>query len=202
LAADWRKDLKQLYFPSNKEVVEVDVPDMNFFMVEGKGDPNTSEAYQGAIMALYSMAYTLKFELKKKGPSMDFRVSPLEGLWWSNGSGALVPGKKEDWNWTAMIMVPDYITQDMAAAAKKTAAKKKDLPELPSLRLESFHEGRAAQIMFIGPYADEGPTIERIHRFIREKGGTLSGKHHEIYMSDPRRTAPEKLKTVIRQPFR
>lgn len=202
MAADWRKDLKQLYFPSSKEIMEVEVPDMKFFIVEGKGNPNTSEAYQGAIMALYSMAYTLKFGLKKKDPSKDFRVGPLEGLWWNTDSGALVLGNKEDWQWAAMIMVPDFITQDIAATAKKMAVKKKGLPELPRLRMEGLHEGKAAQIMYIGPYADEGPTIERIHKFIQEKGGAPSGKHHEIYMSDPRRTAPEKLKTVIRQPFR
>ena len=202
LAADWRKELKQLYLPSSKEIVEVDVPEMNFLAVDGRGNPNDSEAFQGAIMALYSMAYTMKFELKKKDPAKDFKVAPLEVLWWNDVSGALVPGRKEDWQWSAMIMVPDFIAPDMAEAAKGTAAKKKDLPELPKLRLVKLHEGRAAQIMYIGPYADEGPTIERIHEFIQEKGGTLAGKHHEIYMGDPRRTAPEKLKTVIRQPFR
>ncbi len=202
MPADWKKDLKQLYFPKGKTVVDVNVPKMNFLMVDGEGDPNTSAVYQGAIMALYSMAYTLKFDLKKKDPGKDFRVGPLEGLWWNTDEGTLVIGNKQDWQWTAMILVPDFITKEMVSAAKTAVAKKKDLPQLPKLRLESFEEGRAAQIMYVGPYADEGPTIERVHRFILEMGGTLTGKHHEIYMSDPRKSAPEKLKTVIRQPFR
>ena len=201
MATDWKKDLKQFYFPSGKTVVDVLVPKMNFLMVDGEGNPNTSKTYQGAIMALYSMAYTLKFDLKKRDPSMDFRVGPLEGLWWNTDQGALVLGNKDDWRWTAMIMVPDFITLEMATAAKKAAAQKKDLPELPKLHMESYDEGRAAQIMYVGPYVDEGPTIERIHWFIQEMGGTLKGKHHEIYLSDPRRTLLEKLKTVIRQPF-
>jgi len=201
MPADWKKDLKQFYFPKGETVVDVNVPAMNFLMVDGEGDPNTSKSYQRAIMALYSLAYTLKFELKKN-PRMDFKVGPLEGLWWNTDQGALVLGNKSDWQWTAMIMVPDFITEEMTSAAKKAVMKKKDLSELPKLRLESFDEGRAAQIMSVGPYAEEGATIERIHKFILEKGGTLTGKHHEIYLSDPRRSTPEKLKTVLRQPFR
>lgn len=198
---DLKKQLNHLYYPSKKEVTVVDVPEMNFLMIDGQGDPNTSEVYQQAVEALFTVSYTLKFMIKKGETAIDYAVMPLEGLWWAEDMSQFSAENKDAWLWTAMIMQPEYVTRELFEEAKMQAAKKKDLPALPRMRFEAFHEGQAAQIMHIGPYSEEGPTIGKIHNFIREQGGKLRGKHHEIYLGDPRRTAPEKLKMVIRQAF-
>jgi len=197
---DLKKELKQLYFPSAKEVTVVDVPPMNFLMIDGRGDPNTAPEFKAAIEALYAVSYALKFMVKKRTPERDYVVMPLEGLWWFEGKDRFDLEDKGSWCWTAMIMQPEFITGEMVEQALEEVAGKKDLPALPKLRFERFHEGLSAQIMHIGPYSAEGPTIERLHSFIREHGYEMRGKHHEIYLSDPRRVAPERLKTVIRQP--
>ena len=198
---DHKKELKHLYGPPAKEVSVVDVPPMSFLMVDGQGDPNTSQAYQEAVGALYSVSYTLKFMVKKGEMMIDYKVMPLEGLWWTEDMSRFSMDEKEAWKWTAMIMQPDFVTAELVEAAKDQAQRKKGLVAISLTRFKVFREGRAAQIMHIGPYAEEAPTIEKLHEFIAVQGGTLSGKHHEIYLSDPNRTAPEKLKTVIRQPF-
>jgi hypothetical protein len=199
---DLKKELKQLYNPNARDIVVVDVPAMNFLMVDGEGDPNTSQQYRDAVQSLYTWSYTLKFMIKKGKSGEDYGVMPLEGLWWGDDMNVFVEGKKDRWKWTAMIMQPRYVTRALFEKAdEELQKKKKELPALDRVRLESFCEGRSAQIMYLGPYAAEGPTIQRIHAFIKEQGGRLTGKHHEIYLGDPRRTAPEKLKTVIRQPF-
>ncbi|MFQ5753710.1 MAG: GyrI-like domain-containing protein [bacterium] len=198
---DLKKQLHHLYNPSKKEVTIVDVPEMNFLMIDGKGDPNTSEAYQQAIEALFSVSYTLKFMIKKGATAIDYAVMPLEGLWWAEDRSQFSTENKDAWLWTAMIMQPEYVTKELFEEAKVQAAKKKELPALPLLRFEAFYEGKAAQILHIGPFAEEGATIEKIHNFIHKQGHELKGKHHEIYLSDFRRTAPEKLRTIIRQPF-
>ena len=197
---DLKKDLKAFYNPSAKAPSLVDVPPINFIMVDGEGSP-ASQAYANAVGALYSVAYTLKFALKAKGKTPDFSVMPLEGLWWSDDMDDFLTGNKDGWKWTAMIAMPDFVGAGDVAAAKEAAAKKKDVPDLDRVRLERFREGPAAQIMYFGPYAEETETIAALHQFIADNGKKLSGRHHEIYLSDPRRTAPEKLKTVIRQPF-
>ena len=197
---DLKKDLKYLYNPSAKAFGIVDVPPMDFLMIDGTGDPNTAPEYKDAIEALYSVAYTLKFAIKK-GQGVDYPVMALEGLWWADNMAAFMTSDRENWRWTMMIMQPDVVTADMVANAIHEAQAKKGLPAVSKMRFESFHEGTAAQIMYFGPYKDEGPTIARLHAFIHEQGGELSGKHHEIYIGDPRRAAPEKLKTVIRQPM-
>jgi hypothetical protein len=196
-----KKDLAWLYIPSAKAVTLVDVPDMSFIMVDGKGAPEGA-AYQNAVQALYSTAYTLKFALKKAGRA-DYPVMALEGLWWADDYAAFQPGAgdRNAWQWTMMIMQPDIVTAADVKAAVKTAGEKKDLPSLGKLRFTRFHEGKAAQLMHIGPYLAEGPDIQKIHARIAESGGKLSGKHHEIYISDPRRAEPAKLKTVLRQPY-
>lgn len=198
---DWKSEMKPLYFPPSSKVVEVEVPPLQYLMVHGEGDPNTSKDYRGAIEALYNVAYTLKFTLKKTDAAKDFKVGPLEGLWWSNEDECLDPGKKEGWKWIAMIVMPPFIKPEMAEKARVAAEKKKDNPLLARLKLEGLDEGRCAQILYIGPWAEEHATIQRVHDFIQGQDGRPKGKHHEIYMSDPRRVAPEKLKTVIRQPF-
>jgi hypothetical protein len=199
---DYRKDLKTLYQPSLKEIEIVNVPAMPFLMVDGEGDPNTARSYSEAVEALFTLSYTLKFMVKKGSLQIDYSVFPLEGLWWADDPALFLAGSKARWKWTSMIAQPAFVTTEMVSKAVEERRKKKGLAALDLVRLEAFDEGRAAQIMYVGPYADEGPTITRIHAFIKEKGGLLSGKHHEIYLGDPRRTSPDKLKTIIRQPFR
>jgi hypothetical protein len=181
----------------------VQVPPIGFIMIDGRGDPNTAVAYQEAIQALYSVSYTLKFALKKE-LAVEYKVGPLEGLWWSDNMSTFGSGGKDNWQWTAMIAQPDEVTTERFEQAVEEVARKKDLPALPLARLERFEEGPCAQILHIGPFSAEGPTIALLHEFIAEQGHTFDGKrqkHHEIYLSDPRRSAPEKWKTIIRQPF-
>ena len=196
---DLKKELKHLYNPSKSEISTVDVPPLTFLQIDGHGSPQ-SEGYGAALGALYSVAYTLRFAVKF-GQGIDYPVMPLEGLWWAEDMQAFAETDKDQWLWTMMILVPDMITAQMVEVAKQQAMEKKGLPRIADVRLDSYHEGPSAQILYIGPYADETATIQRIHQFIAAQGHTLRGKHHEIYLSDPNRTAPEKLKTVIRQPY-
>ena len=197
---DLKKELKDLYNPSAKEVVAVDVPVMNFLLIDGEGSP-ASPQYREAIEALFSVSYALKF-MVKKGKGVDYAVMPLEGLWWMDDMTKFTAEQKDQWKWTALIMQPKYVTAEDFKAAVEQTKKKKNLPALPKLRFESFHEGKAAQIMYIGPFSAEGPTIAKIHAFITSSGYALSGKHHEIYLNNPATTAPEKLKTILRQPMK
>ncbi len=198
---DFKKEFGELYFPSAKEVVIVDVPPMNFAMVDGRGNPNDNPELQRALAVLYGVSFTLRFRLKKQGIA-EYRVGPLEGLWWTDAEGGFSMDSKEGWKWTLMIMQPDVVTPEHFQDAVSQLKKKRHPPGLSKLRLERFAEGRSAQILYIGPYSAERPTIEKIRRYIQAKGYRPEGKHHEIYMGDPRRSAPEKLKTVIRQPMR
>jgi hypothetical protein len=197
---DLKKEYRQLYNPSSKQNSIVDVPETQLLMIDGAGDPNTSVAYTEAIEALYAMAYTLKF-ISKMTEGVDYTVMPLEGLWWTSDMAEFSTDDKSAWEWTAMIVQPDHITAAHVATATDDVRQKKDPPALDRVRFEPYREGLAVQIMYFGPYADEAPTIERLHRFATDSGYQLRGKHHEIYLSDPRRTAPERLRTVIRQPI-
>jgi hypothetical protein len=198
---DLKKTLKHLYEPSAKAFTIVDVPSMNFIMIDGQGNPNTSREYVESIQALYSASYTLKFKIKKE-LAVDYPVMASEGLWWMDDMREFSAVRKDDWKWTMMIMQPEIVTPGLFSQAIDQAAKKKEQPALSRLRLDAYHEGLASQIMYFGTYADEGPTIARLHQFIEESGHIRFGKHHEIYLGDPRRVAPEKLRTVIRQPMR
>jgi hypothetical protein len=198
---DLKRDLKWLYAPSTKEVSEVVVPPMHFLMVDGEGDPNTSRSYVDALEALYALAYTLKFTAKKGALATDYPVMPLEGLWWADDMSSFTEGDRGAWKWTMMIMQPDVVTADMVAAASADVAKKKDPVALPLVRFEVYDEGLSAQVMHLGPYSAEAPNIVRVHDYIAASGRSRTGKHHEIYLGDPRRSAPEKLKTIIRQPM-
>jgi hypothetical protein len=199
---DYKKKLKHLYNSSAKVPSVVEVPDMKFLMIDGEGDPNTSQCFKDAVEALYSTAYTLKFMLKPANLlPYDYVVPPLEGLWWMDDMNLFSLENKYMWKWTLMIMQPEFITEEHVANAIKKAGAKKSLPALPGIRFEKYAEGLSAQIMHIGPFAEEGPTIEKLHRFIQENGYQRNEKHHEIYLSDFRKTAPEKLKTIIRQPM-
>ncbi|MGD2253205.1 MAG: GyrI-like domain-containing protein [Anaerolineales bacterium] len=201
---DLKKKFKNLYLPSAKEVVVVDVPEFQFVMIDGDIEagesPSTSQSYQDAIGALYGAAYTLKFKSKLREVNpIDFTVMALEGLWWTEGE-EFDFDDKDNWQWTMMIMQPDHITQEMFSEALEEAKKKKDNPALDKLRLERFHEGLSMQIMHIGPYADEPRTLAKMAAFAEENGYQPRGLHHEIYLGDPRRAKPENLKTVLRQP--
>ncbi len=200
MKVDLFAERKTLYSPPSKQPVLVEVPPTSYLMVDGTGGPEGSAEFQQAMEALFGVAYTLKFSLKKGPLGLDFKVMPPEGLWWSGDRETLDPTRKDGWNWTMMIAVPDFVTPEMVAGAIVQLREKKNPVGLGKLRLERLDEGMCAQIMHIGPYAEETATIERLHAFIREQGREPRGKHHEIYLSDPRRAKPEKLKTVVRQP--
>jgi hypothetical protein len=178
----------------------VEVPPLRFLCLDGHGDPNTSASYAAAVQALYAVAYAAKFAVRRAGGE-DFKVAPLEGLWWAADLRAFGTGRKSDWDWTMMIRQPDSVTAELVERLTAEVAARKSLPAARKLRLDRLEEGRAAQVLHLGPYADEGPTIAALHAFIHEQGFSLRGKHHEIYLGDPRRTAPEKLRTIIRQPY-
>lgn len=199
---DLRKELGALYAPGSREPSFVDVPPLRFLMIDGEGDPNSAPSYRAAIEALYSISYTLKFAVKRSG-GPDYKVMPLEGLWWADDMSRFRAGygDKSGWKWTAMIHQPDVVTDELFEEARRTVLEKKAIPAVAALRLATLHEGSAAQILFIGPYAEEGPAIEAVHRAIAAKGGRLTGKHHEIYLNAPGRTAPARLRTIIRQPY-
>jgi hypothetical protein len=200
---DYKKVLKQFYDAKVGKPVVVQVLKMNFIMMDGKGDPNTSQEYIDAIQTLYPVAYTIKLTCKIKY-GKDFGVMPLEGLWWTENMADFNPADKSNWSWTAMIMQPYIVTDDIFNQAVQKVKEKKSPKSIDRLRFESFEEGRAAQVMHIGQYSNEGPTIKVLHQFIADQGGVLSENnkhHHEIYLGDPRRSDPAKLKTIIRQPF-
>jgi hypothetical protein len=197
---DLKKDLKHLYRATPTAVI-VEVPPMRFLAVDGQGDPNTSEEYIQAVQALFSVSYAAKF-LTKNGPQkMDYAVMPLEGLWWADDFSVFTKNDKRHWKWTMMIVQPPFVAEGLLAHAISQMKHKKPLPGLERLRVDSFAEGPCAQVLHVGPYAAEGPTIERLHEFIAARG-SLTGKHHEIYLGDVRRAAPEKLKTILRQPLK
>ena len=198
---DCKKELKNLYSSSAEKVEVVEVPQMNFLMIDGEGDPNTSQSFQDAIDVLYPLSYTLKFIIKRGEIGIDYGVLPLEGLWWADDMSSFSVDNKENWKWTLMIMQPELVKKEMVATAIEEVRKKKKPVALPLVRFESFAEGKVGQIMHFGPFSEEGPTVEKLHSFIKVSGSQRIGKHHEIYLSDIRRAAPEKWKTIIRQPM-
>ena len=196
---DLKRELKHLYSPSAKAVVEVDVPALRFLMIDGQGDPNTTPAYAEAVEALFSVSYTAKF-MVKRAAGIDYAVMPLEGLWGADDHAAFAANDRARWRWTMMILQPDVVEDAVLEAAITQVRDRKRLPAVHRLRLESFVEGRCAQVLHVGPFTEEGPTIERLHAFIAERG-RLADKHQEIYLSDIRRAHPAKWRTVIRQPM-
>jgi len=198
---DFKKTLKELYVPQKKFAI-INVPEMQFVMVDGHGDPNTAQEYQDAVEALYAVAYKMKF-FSKKTLEKDYTVPPLEGLWWAENMETFLTREKSQWDWTMMIMTPEWITAEIFNETVKQVRKAKNPASLDLVRLEPYHEGLSVQIIHIGSYDDEGPVLAQMHSdFIPNNGLVENGKHHEIYLSDPRRVAPEKLKTVLRQPVR
>ena len=197
---DLKKELKHLYQPLAKEVVQIDVPTMIYLMVDGEGDPNTSQVYSDAVEVLFMVSYAVKFMVKKGASAIDYGVMPLEGLWWADDMSRFTTTDKSNWKWTMMIMQPSFVTQEIIDSAIADVKRKKNPPAISKLRLEAFAEGRCAQILHIGPFSEEGPTIEKVHQFIDTKS-KRTGKHHEVYLSDIRRADPSKWKTIIRQPM-
>ncbi len=197
---DLKKELKHLYQPSAKEVVQVDVPPMNYLMGDGEGDPNNSRVFSDAVEALFAVSYAVKFMIKKGFLGIDYGVMPLEGLWWAEDMSTFSIDDKSNWKWTLMIMQPDFVTKEMIDSAISEVRKKKNLAAISRVRFEALSEGKCAQILHIGPFSEEGPTIEKVHQFIKSKGKQI-GKHHEIYLSDIRKADPAKWKTIIRQPM-
>lgn len=197
-AIDLRRSLPELYRAAARPAF-VDVPERPVLMIDGAGDPNTSPAYATALRALYAVAYGVRFALKKGPAAVDAPVLPLEGLWWVPDMARFDVADKSAWLWTLLVPQTEVVTPalvDECAAGART----KGVAAVDGVRFERFAEGRCAQILHRGPYADEGPTVAALHRFVAEQGYALTGKHHEIYLGDPRRTAPERLRTILRQP--
>lgn len=196
---DLKKEL-DCYRARAGELRVVDVPPLQYLVVDGHGDPNTAQEYADALAALYPVAYALKFT-SKRDLDRDYTVMPLEGLWWADDMATFTTARdKSQWHWTAMILTPDWITSDLLDAAVSTVRAKSDPAALDRVRLSSLEEGRCVQTLHLGPYDAEGPVLERLHAFIADSGMQRTGKHHEIYLSDPRRVAPDKLRTILRQP--
>lgn len=179
----------------------LEVPPMQYLMVDGHGDPNTAPAYTAALEVLYPLAYALKF-ISKGGLGRDYVVPPLEGLWWAEDPAAFTTARdKSQWDWTLMLMVPGWLGAEHWVAAQESVATKKPLLPLGIARLETLDEQLCVQTLHVGPFDDEGPVLAELHdRFIPGHGLAMTGRHHEIYLSDQRRSAPERLRTVLRQP--
>lgn len=200
---DYKKEWKDLYTAKTKPKT-VNVPEQKIISIEGKGDPGKSKEYMDAIQTLYPVAFRIKFNAKLS-LKKDYVVMPLEGLWWADNMDDFITEKRDNWKWKMFIVQPDFVTKKMFDDALKTLKeKKKELPSGSKLKFEKIKEGKAAQIMHVGPYNEEGPIIEKLHAFIEDEGGKLKGaqSHHEIYLGDPRKTDPKKLKTILRQPFK
>jgi hypothetical protein len=198
---DFKKSLKALYAPPAGRFVQVEAPPLPYLMIDGAGDPNTASSYKSAVEWLYSVSYPLKF-MSKKELGRDYAVMPLEGLWWAQDMSTFLSREKDKWLWTMMILQPDWITPEMVDAAVAKARGKRGVPP-PSLRLETLYEGLCVQTMHVGSYDDEGPVLARLHgEYLPQNGLVETGHHHEIYVGDPRKTPPERLKTILRQPVR
>lgn len=198
---DIKKELTHLYLAPAGKVMEVDVPSLNYLTVDGEGDPNTSQAFSDAVEALFAVSYAIKFTIKKGPLAIDYGVMPLEGLWWTEDMSVFTAGDKSYWKWTLMILQPAFVTRETVESAMAEVTRKKNPAAISKLRFEAFSEGHCVQILHIGPFSEEEPAIEKLHRFIIDANSQRIGKHHEIYLSDMRKAAPAKWKTLIRQPM-
>ena len=200
---DVKKQFPDFYKASANNVEIVDVPEMQFFMIDGHGDPNSAQSFQDAIATLYACSYTLKMSFKKMPKGKDYVVPPLEGLWYLENMAEWSMDAKDKWNWTIMIRIPDFVPKSEITKSIETVKQKKreKAPAIDKLRVEEYHEKFSVQLLHIGPYNAEPPNIQKMHSFAKSKNYILNGKHHEIYLSDFRKIAPEKLKTILRQPI-
>ena len=201
MSARKEPDWNALMLKVPREPVLVKVPALKYLMVDGQGDPAKSPDFRDAIGALYGLAYTMKFMLKARGVTEAVPM-PLEGLFWADDMSAFMKARRGQWKWTLMLLQPAAVDAKLLKEAKAQLERKKKDTKLPPVRLQKFAEGTCAQVLHLGPYAAERPTIEGLHRFIEKSGYVKAGKHHEIYLSNPGRGDPAKLKTVIRQPMR
>ena len=198
---DLIKENQQFYLQPKNIVSLFQVPKMKFLMIDGKGNPNNNSDYSDALGALYGVAYTLKFSVKKSPLQVDYKVMPLEGLWWTEDMSEFTLEDRGNWLWRMMIMVPEFITYEMVMQSVEDVRKKKNPPHLDDVRFETFKEGLSAQVFHLGPYGEaERPAVEKLHAYLKENGYVRRGRHHEIYFNSPLRTDPSKLKTIIRQP--
>lgn len=200
---DFKKELNEFYSAGSapKEVV---VPEMNFLMIDGSGDPNNAEIFKISVESLYALAYRIKFRIKKSSMDIDYGVMPLEGLWWTEQMEEFSIKDKSNWKWTLMIFQPDFVVRSLVDECREEILKKKKLDSVSLIRFEKYTEGRSVQLLHSGPYSEEEENVRKIHEYIHSAGGSFgcfTGKHHEIYLSDARKTHPAKLKTIIRQPF-
>ncbi len=198
---DYKKRLKEYYSASKDKFAIVNVPKMNFLSVAGEGDPNTSKSFKEAVEILYAFAYSIKFMFKKGPEQIDYGVMPLEGLWWTEDMSSFSVERKNEWQWKIMIMQPEIVTEEYFKRAVEQVKLKKTFTNYDRIKFESFREGLSAQTLHIGPFEQEGPVIGSLHKNIQDGGYKPVEKHHEIYLSDIRRAAPEKWKTIIRQPI-
>lgn len=197
---DIKKQHKHLFAPM-REPHLLEVPKFRYSMIDGAGSPQGA-AFQDAIGALYSTAYTTKFQLKAAGRD-DFVVPPLEALWWAEDESAFEENRRDEWQWTLMLIQPDHVSEeDIADALGELDKKGKTTAAHRNMRTEQMEEGKAVQCLYVGPYDSMGGAISAMQAFAESNGLELAGKHHDVYLSDPRRTAPEKLKTVLRRPVR
>lgn len=196
-------DLKKVYsdYRARKAPEIVEIPARRYLMIDGAGDPNTAAEYRQAVETLYPLAYGLRAAVKKASGDA-YVVLPLEALWWAEDMADFTTRNKSNWLWTAMIGLPDAVTDAMVKETVPAVIEKKRLAAGERVRVERFAEGTVGQVLHVGPYSAEGPTIAALHSFIEERGYVLSGKHHEIYLSDPRKADPAKLRTILRQPAR
>ncbi len=198
---DFKKTLKELYSPKNSDWQLINVPPMQYLMIDGAGNPNTSPVYAGAIEALYSLAYPLKFMSKSAGK--DYVIPPLEGLWYADDMSVFQKADKDSYKWTMMLMQPDWITPAMLKQAKLVASQKRPSAPYDQVRLKTYSEGQAFQCLHVGSYDDEAPKLAALHQEVIPSSGVAESlDHHEIYLSDPRKTAPAKLRTILRQPVK
>ena len=197
---DLKKELGVLYQCAPGKVVEVNVPSADFLMADGEGDPNTNPHYAKAVEALFTLAYALKFSIKKSR-GLDYAVMPLEGLWWSDDMSTFTPANKADWKWTLLIRQTEFVDDSLFETVRAALRRKKPTVAVDVVRFERFEEGACVQTLHVGPFSEEGPAVEKLHEYIRANGKRLSGRHHEIYFSDIRKAAPAKWRTIIRQPF-
>jgi hypothetical protein len=199
---DFKVLYKDLYQPRRGVFSEVRIPKLTYLMVDGTGDPESSEEYHAAIGILYTLSFTLKFQ-SKKGLDRDYTVPPLEGLWWAEDIADFANDQRANWKWTAMMLLPSWITPAMMREGVRAASERSPELDFSKVRKESLAEGLCVQTMFVGPYAAEAPVIAELHgTYLPAHGLVPNGKHHEVYLSDPRRVAPDKLKTIIRQPVK
>jgi hypothetical protein len=199
---DFKKELDS--YRAGHEVFRIlDVPPQQYLAIDGSGDPNTSPEFTAAVESLYPLAYALKFASKRE-LDRDYVVMPLEGLWWAENMDAFTAARdKGQWSWTLLMMVPDWIDHERFLDAVAAAGKKADPPRLAEVRLQRLEEGRCVQTLHIGPFDDEAPLLQRMHEeFLPSHGLRMTGRHHEIYLSDARTVAPEKRRTILRQPVR